>query len=362
MGISRIRIAGQGIAGTMLAFHLMKRGYTDPSTLTVYDPGPEYGCSSVSQGAINPLVFKRMTLATGTELIPAAWESYRELEKLLLNRGYSGGYVHEEPAIRIFRTEQERDRWEQASRREGTAGWTSPPRPLPNSFQGVAAPWGCGVIPSSGWIEADRLIRDFRSLLIEDGLLIERFLEAPGILPDSGEIIIHARGIQSRFMERSASPPLPGDQLPYYPVKGEVLTLSLPELESSSMISAGLIIQPDERPGIYHAGASYLRDFNDPEYREEGRDWLLQVLSQILPLSSRELESRIIHARAGVRPSSRDRMAYAGPLPSFPRQYVLNGLGTRGVMLAPGLAGRLTDHIFGNTSLDNRFHPRRIQA
>lgn len=361
MDISRIIIAGQGIAGTMLAFHFMKRGYADPTRLRLYDPGPEYGCSSVSQGAINPLVFKRMTLATGTEMIPRAWEDYRGLEQLLSQRGFSGGYLRRVPTVRIFRSQKERERWDRASAESGISGWTAPSGALPAHIRGVDAPWGGGVIPGSGWVRARALIRDFRSMLLEDRILVENFFPSGDTVPEPGEIIIHARGVQSRFLESSSSSALPGDRLPYYPVKGEVLTLELPQLESSSILSAGLTIQPGETPGIYDAGASYLRDFTGPDYRGEGTDWILSVLSAVLPLSRYELGQRIMGTRAGIRPSSRDRMAYAGPLSGFPGHYVLNGLGTRGFMLAPALASGLADHILRGDSLESRFHPRRVQ-
>jgi glycine/D-amino acid oxidase-like deaminating enzyme len=53
---------------------------------------------------------------------------------------------------------------------------------------------------------------------------------------------------------------------------------------------------------------------------------------------------------SGVRPASRDRRPILGI--TGPRQAVFNGLGSRGVLLAPWSAAHLADHLFAGAALD----------
>ncbi|MCW3075505.1 MAG: dependent oxidoreductase [Bacteroidetes bacterium] len=49
-------------------------------------------------------------------------------------------------------------------------------------------------------------------------------------------------------------------------------------------------------------------------------------------------EYQILKHEAGVRPSSKDRRPIVGPHPLHSNMHVFNGLGTKGVMLAPYFA------------------------
>ena len=56
--------------------------------------------------------------------------------------------------------------------------------------------------------------------------------------------------------------------------------------------------------------------------------------------------------RAGVRPTVRDRRPLIGIHPAFRNLAILNGLGTRGVMIAPTAAKQLFNHLEKNEQLD----------
>jgi glycine/D-amino acid oxidase-like deaminating enzyme len=80
----------------------------------------------------------------------------------------------------------------------------------------------------------------------------------------------------------------------------------------------------------YKVGATYeWKDLSDAT-SEAGKLSLIQKLSKI---TTRPY--KIEAHEAGVRPSSIDRRPIIGKHPEHPQLYIFNGLGAKGVMLAP---------------------------
>ncbi|MGI9256913.1 MAG: NAD(P)/FAD-dependent oxidoreductase [Salinispira sp.] len=430
----RFLIVGQGIAGTMLAWALMRRGCA--RNFLLVDAGLEYSSSLVSTAVLNPVVFKRMTLSWGSDLVVPAWNIYEELETFL--RGYEGygGYegrntfrfLHRKNLFHIFNDHAEENRWRAAVHRlhpwlrEGhvlkaplPAGGSAGERGAGGSAGERRAGGGSGerrggIIYGSGWINAAVLLRSFRTYLSECGQLIEEHLHSEQLDISSGiwrcrqgdvlfDSLILCTGIQYRYTFGYS---LPDSTLPFYPMKGDVLTVDLPELGYLSGLTGGkVILQPvfdtgGRVKGRFHAGSSYVRDFSDPAPSEEGRKWILSQLSEQGFGSFERLAAAVRGHRAGIRPASRDRLAYLGsvaadsaaasaPAPAAfgwapfgrtafgrnrqagdgrqeeGRVCVFNGLGTRGFMLAPALAEKCADFLMSSQPLPEELSPDRVK-
>ena len=61
---------------------------------------------------------------------------------------------------------------------------------------------------------------------------------------------------------------------------------------------------------------------------------------------------KIIDQTAGVRPTVKDRRPLVGVHPTYSNLAILNGLGTRGVMIAPTVAKQLFHHLEKGEELD----------
>ena len=73
-------IVGQGLAGTMLAFEMLKHGID----FRIVESKSKSKASLVAAGMINPLVYKRLTKSwLADELLPEMETKYRELEGIL---------------------------------------------------------------------------------------------------------------------------------------------------------------------------------------------------------------------------------------------------------------------------------------
>lgn len=68
----------------------------------------------------------------------------------------------------------------------------------------------------------------------------------------------------------------------------------------------------------------------------------------------------IIKHEAGIRPSSIDRRPILGQHPQFNNYYIFNGLGTKGVMLAPYFSQQLLNHIENNCTISMEVDVKRF--
>ena len=59
---------------------------------------------------------------------------------------------------------------------------------------------------------------------------------------------------------------------------------------------------------------------------------------------------------AGLRPTSHDRRPVVGLLPDKPQVGVLNGLGTKGVSLAPYFAHQFAESLINGIEMDREVH------
>ena len=68
----------------------------------------------------------------------------------------------------------------------------------------------------------------------------------------------------------------------------------------------------------------------------------------------------VIEHVAGIRPTVKDRRPLVGRHPEYSNIYVLNGLGTRGVMIAPYVAQELYNYIQHDIPLDPEIDIKRF--
>ena len=121
--------------------------------------------------------------------------------------------------------------------------------------------------------------------------------------------------------------------------KGELLIIKAENLNLDMIINASIFILPMGN-NLYKIGATYNWNDKTNETTDEGKNELLEKLKTLI-----NCDFEIIEHLAGVRPTVKDRKPLLGNHHLFPNYYVLNGLGTRGVMLAPWLANMLFEFV-----------------
>ncbi len=126
--------------------------------------------------------------------------------------------------------------------------------------------------------------------------------------------------------------------IPIRPLKGETLTIeaSLPE---DAIINRGVYAVPQE-DRTYKIGATYEAKDLSPIVTEKGRAELEEKFGEIFLLPY-----TVVGQAWGYRPTSPDRRPIIGEHPEQKNVFVFNGLGTKGVSLAPFAGHLLTEFL-----------------
>src|SRR6187431_973186 len=106
---------------------------------------------------------------------------------------------------------------------------------------------------------------------------------------------------------------------------------------------------------LFKVGATYNWKDKTDLPTEEGR---IELIDRIREIISCDFE--IMEHYAGVRPTVRDRRPLVGTHHEHKRVHILNGLGTRGVMLGPAMAKALFNNIENDISLDKEIDIKRF--
>jgi glycine/D-amino acid oxidase-like deaminating enzyme len=121
-------------------------------------------------------------------------------------------------------------------------------------------------------------------------------------------------------------------------MKGEVLAVNL-EKAPEAIYNRGVYIVPNGEL-TYNVGATY----GQPPFVEgvthEGRVELEEKLKALIALPY-----RVVDQRWGIRPTSPDRRPILGSHPAYKNVFIFNGLGTKGVSLAPYFSYLLATHL-----------------
>ena len=107
----------------------------------------------------------------------------------------------------------------------------------------------------------------------------------------------------------------------------------------------------------YRVGATYDNHRLNNLPTEAARNYLLERLRKFLKVDF-EVEAHV----AGVRPSVSDRKPLVGRHPQHAQLAVLNGFGSRGVMIAPFAADALYQNLFEGAELDAELDIKRFDG
>ncbi len=326
-----VRIAGQGLAGTLLAWALERRG----RTFELYDPGHKTSASRVGAGLVNPVTGERWALAPGwAERATAAKSFYREIEA-----AWGVALVTDLRVRRAWRDEAE-GRWVRAKVGRGElAPWVTP----------------AGLERDAAWIEGAWRV-DLPALLAAgrrrwrgQGCLREAALRSDetewavtGSARELGPVIWCTGAAETRVPDLRA-------------VGGETLELvvggAAGELPPGVVRHDGVWVLP-VGGGRAWVGASFIRDESERLARRE----------ELRARARRQLADRDwceLAVLAGYRMTTADRLPAAGWLPGREgREGILNGLGSKGVLWGPGLAEDWADRLGVNSvnQMDHGLH------
>ena len=325
-------IVGQGLAGTVLSEVLTGRGLR----VVIYDVAKAGRASHVAAGLVNPIVMRRTIPSwRASEMLAIAGAFYRELEQR-----YDARFWNPVELVALFPTAKEAGIWRLRMKDPELARMLGEGPVLDPAIEELPSTYGYGVVKRCAWLDVRWLLQVHRERWMATGALIEREVLAADVLPIEGGVRVGES--TAPLLVRCEGPRWPSEHL--VPVRGEGLTVRIEGLRLKCVVHRGVFIIPlgEDR---YRVGSTFAWDNVWSGPTDEARRWLLDKLDRIV---SRPVE--VEEHWAGVRPASRDRRPILGRCSAH--EAVMNGLGSRGVLLAPWSAQHLASHLFNGAPLD----------
>lgn len=322
-------IVGQGLAGTVLAHFLEERGLS----FLVVDKPALSASSRIAPGVWNPVIMKRFTTSwMGEELISFSIPWYERLEARL-----QISLLHKKPMVRLFHDETEAKLWRKAALGplkglidEGTE----------EKFAGPFRPHaGYGTVLNTGYVDLKQLLVYTRNSLRARSLIREEIFDHVNLALENDYVLYAGEKYRHViFCEGYLGVNNPWfPELEWKPVKGEILTVQCKSLPQDAMINANVHIVP-VGDHVFRVGATFnWNDLNEGITRE-GRRKLEEGIEKVITAPY-----EIISQEAGIRPATSYRRPFVLTHPKHKNIQMLNGFGTRGVILAPYFAEQLLD-------------------
>ena len=330
MGDERnILIVGQGLAGTCLAWALWDRGIK----FEIVARGDGSGCSHVAAGMLTPVTGRGLSPAWRLKDFQsdALW-FYGAVEKVL-----GEDFYNPKPILRVFRSEEERAKFEK--RRPDLEEWIED-TPEELGF-GVRGEHGSVMWKGGGWLQTHRFLTRSKGFFREKGLYRQMEVTSEDLDRLSDRTVVLCEGACGL-----------GDgafsYLPERRAKGEILTARILGLREDCILSGngGWIIP--RGGGIFRAGAGYEWDDLTRYPTAGGRDKVETIISS---LTTQPFE--VFDHVAGVRPIVRRSQPVIGWHRERANVAIFNGLGSKGVLYAPGVARRLARHLSDDVPIED---------
>lgn len=341
-------IIGSGLAGISFAEVALR----DDKSIFVLDNNSQ-NSSKIAGGLYNPVILKRFSeVWNAQEQLIVMNDFYSLLEEKLKCK-----VDFKKPILRKFFSVEEQNNWFAASDKVGLAPFLSTEL-ISKKYVGIDSPYGYGEVLQTGYVDTALLLNKYKEYLIQNNLFLEEAFDYNALKSESDGIrykdiqakhIIFAEGFGMHANPYFKNLPLDG-------TKGELFTIKAPQLDLDVIVNTSVFILPLGND-LFKVGATYNWKDKTDLPTEEGKTELIERIKEIITC-----DFEIVEHFAGVRPTVKDRRPLVGTHKDHNSIHILNGLGTRGVMLGPSMAKALFDHIENQTPLNPVIDVKRFKT
>ena len=339
-------IVGCGLAGISFAEMALENG----KSILVFDNDSQ-NSSKIAGGLYNPVILKRFSeVWKAQEQLVLMDDFYPRIEKKI-----NCTVDFKTPILRKFFSVEEQNNWFAASDKIALAPFLSTDI-ITKKYKGIDSPFGYGEVLQTGYVDTALLLKKYKEFLKENNWLQQEsfnydllhFEEGYASYKDiKAKHIIFAEGFGMHSNPYFNELPLDG-------TKGELFIIKAPQLSLDIIVNTSVFILPLGND-LFKVGATYNWQDKTDLPTDEGKAELIDRIKEIITC-----DFEVISHFAGVRPTVKDRRPLIGTHSKYKAMHLLNGLGTRGVMLGPAMAKALFDFIEYQTPLDisvdiNRF-------
>lgn len=341
-------VVGFGLSGLSFVEQLEKNN----KSFMVYEDSSQTS-SRVAGGIYNPVILKRFTLA---------WEASEQLKNALLfyknvETKLHKTWIKDLPVLRRFNSVEEQNNWFESCDKPGLRDFLSSELVRSNN-PAIDAPFHYGKVKNTGKIDIGNMLFSYLEYLHKNNNAIKESFEYDKVEVKEGLIyykdiickhIVFAEGFGMKKNPFFNNLPLHGNKGEYIIIKSEALQLKEAVKSSVFIIPLG--------KDTYKVGATYNNEDKTAETTIQAKQELQKKIDRFLTVPY-----SIIDQVAGIRPTVRDRKPLVGTHANYQNIHILNGLGSRGILIGPTAAKKLYDHIENGILLDKdidikRFNP-----
>ena len=327
-------IIGQGLAGSILAHQLFLRG----KTVYVIDDDHFQSSTKVAAGIINPITGPRLSLTNNfNEYYPRAKDLYTSLEKIFKSKLWQ-----ELPQHRSIRNQTQLEfhdkRIHDINYLNSLGGKITSPYfdnelSVIEVFQSAVIDTKNLITKTQNWLmslnsyQSSKL--NYQKIKIINNGFAVNGIQAHQIVFCEGYQAIHNPWLK---------------HLPFKLSKGEILTIDT-DLPSTHLLNWGNWLTPVGSSA--KLGSNY--QWDDLSHRPSQL-----IKSQLLDSLHTHtcLKGRVTNHEVGIRPTTRQRTPFIGPITNLTGAYCFNGFGSKGCLLIPHYVDVFCEYLLNNTPLD----------
>ena len=326
-------IVGGGLAGCCLALALHQK----EKNILVYAEEANQS-SAVAAGLFNPITGKMLTKTWQADLVfKTLHQFYADAEKLLQQK-----FFYPKPIYRPFLSIEEQNNWMAQSQEPKLAAFIKKMFLQSTHTQGVKDSFGGILLQQTGFVDTQIFMHACKQYFQQQNKwLNEKFKYDALQLTNDSSIQYHTIKAQHIiFCEGTNSLQNPYfNWVPIKPLKGETLTIQT-DFQTDFILNRGVYAVPLKQEQQFKIGATYDHRIESQSITEEAKREIQEKWEAIA-----ELPYQVINQNWGIRPTSPDRKPIIGLHPQHKTMAILNGLGTKGVSLAPLAAVYLSDKM-----------------
>ncbi|HEY0741795.1 MAG TPA: FAD-dependent oxidoreductase [Chryseosolibacter sp.] len=323
-------IVGQGLAGACLALQLLRL----EKKILVIDEPARNRASRVAAGLFNPVTGQNSVRTWMADtLFPYLHQFYRDAEAQI-----GKAFFHPRLLYKPFGSAAEQNDWMGKSADTGYREFVEKITLEPAFGLQLTDPFGGLFLRQAGFINTNIFLDGVRDLITSRGMFWAENFDDEGLALRS-DFVEYKDVKASRIIfcqgERTTSNKW-FSNAPVRPLKGETLRIKT-NWDRDVILNRGVYMVPENVKGEFRVGATYKFNVRTPVITEEGRDELVSKLNAFL-----NIPFEVLAQDWGIRPTTNDRKPLLGWHRESERLVFFNGLGTKGVTLAPYFSEMLT--------------------
>jgi len=326
-------IVGQGLAGSCLIQTLLH----EKQTVEVIASSTKKSSSEVAAGLYNPVTGKKMLLTWNAEILfPLLEEFYKKIEKEFQTK-----IIYPKKIFRPFSDIQtQNDFWIKSSNE--IEPFAESEKDTAKYEPYIKNPFGGLSTKQSGYVDVRAFLDVVKKQLLASDSYMEDTFDYNALIFTKDEKVRY-KNIEAKriiFAEGYHNKNNPFfNWVPVKGMKGDILTLKIEDYPIEDVVNKHFFIIPLPN-GTHRIGSSYINDFEDDLPTEAG---LKQITAGAHTILKKPFV--VVEQKAGIRPTIHDHRPIIGQHPEQPLVLIFNGLGTKGVSIAPYAAIELTKFL-----------------